>query len=162
LATEGHSQHEIARTLGISQPAVCQILRRADRRWLRDNADRVTRHKAEQTRKLEHVYREALHAWEQSKRQRTRRRHRKTDESATGAGGAMAEVIVDDAYGDPRCLEVARHALADLAKVWGVSGVGGPESATHDPPVFTLMLGDERTGPRRPVSSSDGARGHQS
>jgi len=39
LATEGRSQYEIARTVGISQPAVCQILRRVDERWLRDSHD---------------------------------------------------------------------------------------------------------------------------
>lgn len=150
LATEGRSQHQIARTVGISQPAVCQILRRVDERWLRDNQDRVARAKAEQTRKLDHLYREALHAWEESKAQRTRRRQRKTDGQPAGEGGGVAELIVDDSHGDPRYLEAARRALADLARVWGVAKTDALDRSDEPPAVFTLTLGDDRTTPRVP------------
>jgi predicted transcriptional regulator len=155
LASEGHSQHEIARLVGISQPAVSQLLRRVDERWFRDNQDQVGRQKAEQTRKLEHVYREALRAWERSKAQRTRRRQRKTEGTAAGAGAAVAEVIVDDSHGDHRYLETARRALADLSRIWGtatpVDGAADPPAA--GPVTFTLQIGDERTAPHSPTQS---------
>jgi predicted transcriptional regulator len=148
LATEGRSQHEIARTVGISQPAVCQIVRRVDERWLRDRHEGVARHKAEQTRKLDYLYREAAHAWEQSKAQKTRRRQRKTEGQQGDAGGGVAELIVDDSHGDPRYLEAARHALADLARLWGVSTPDAPAGPGTDlPAVFMLTIGDERTAP---------------
>jgi predicted transcriptional regulator len=147
LATEGRSQHEIARVVGISQPAVCHILRRVDERWLAENQDRVGRAKAEQTRKLDHLYREALHAWEQSKAQKTRRRQRKTEGLEAGAGGGVAELIVDDSHGDPRYLEAARRALADQARAWGVPDASAGQGPAL-PAVFTLTLGDERTAPR--------------
>ncbi len=154
LATAGRSQHEIARATGISQPAVSQILRRVDERWMKENADRVARHKAEQIRKLDHLHREALRAWEASKAQRTRRRQRKTDAGAGSGGGAIAELIVDDSHGDPRYLEAARRALADLARVWGLArGDAAAKDAPDAPAVFTLRIGEaplRPAGARRP------------
>jgi predicted transcriptional regulator len=162
LATEGHSQHEIARLTGISQPAVSKILRRVDERWLKDNAGRLERFRVEQARKSEHLYREALRAWEQSKAQRTRRRQRKSEGPVTGAGGVMAEVIVDDSHGDPRYLEAARRALADVARLWGVNAGDRAAKEPAPPAVFTLKLGDERTAPttgsRRRAAAERGGR----
>ena len=115
------------------------------------------RYKVAQTRKLEHLYREALSAWQQSKAQRTRRRQRKSD-GQTGAGGAVAEVIVDDSYGDPRYLEAARRALADLARISGTAHrAQAPE--LEAPTMFTLMLGDERTAPRHATTRAQTREG---
>lgn len=148
LTAEGRSQHDIAQLLGITQPAVSQILRRVDERWLRENVDRVAQYKAEQTRKLEHIWREAMKSWEQSKSQRTRRRQRKTTGGTGNDGGAIAEVIVDDSYGDPRYLEAARKALADIARLWGTPNTYSGSAASDDTPaVITLTIGDERTAP---------------
>lgn len=156
LATEGRSQHEIARTLGISQPAVSQILRRVDQRWLRENHDRVGQQKAEQTRKLDHLYREAMRSWEQSEAQHTRRRQRKTNATGTGETGAVAEIIVADSHGDARYLEAARRVLADLARLWGTVGANAQvDPETNAPAVFTLTLGDERTAPRPSTTPRD-------
>lgn len=149
LATEGMGQHDIARALGISQPAVSQLLRRVDERWLRENHDRVARQKAEQTRKLNHLYGEAMRSWEQSKAQRTRRRQRKTNAAGTGETDAVAEIIVDDSHGDARYLEAARRILADLSRLWGTANAQGEGDAETDAPaIITLEIGDERIAPQ--------------
>ncbi len=70
-STAGDSQYDIARDLKISQSAVSQILRRVDERWAQENLDAIGRHKAAEARKLDHVHREALRAWEASKAQKT-------------------------------------------------------------------------------------------
>ena len=142
-------QHDIARALGISQPAVSKLLRRVDERWLLENHDRVARQKAEQTRKLNYLYGEAMRSWEHSKVPRTRRRQRQTNAAGTGETGAVAEVIVDDSHGDVRYLEAARRSLADLARLWGTASPQGEGDAETDAPaIITLEIGDERTAPQ--------------
>ena len=121
LATQGWSQHRIAAELQISQPAVSKLLRRVEDRILRELTAAVERQKARHTLRLEHLYAEALRAWEQSKQDATRRRQRKTVGRAGGATGAtVAELVVEEQHGDPRYLEEGRKALADLRKLWGL------------------------------------------
>ena len=121
LATQGWSQHRIATELQISQPAVSKLLRRVEDRILRELTAGVERQKARHTLRLEHLYAEALRAWEQSKQDATRRRQRKTVGRAGGATGAtVAELVVEEQHGDPRYLEEGRKALADLRKLWGL------------------------------------------
>src|SRR5688500_10405890 len=115
----GRTQHQIAAALDISQPAVSKIARRLEERLLADVAYKVDRQRAKQTMRLEFIYQEAIHAWHESKQEIQRRRQRRT-----GHGGAdattIAEVISENGHGDPRFLDEARRALADLRKVWGV------------------------------------------
>jgi len=122
MAIAGHSQHEIAHELQVSQPAVCKILRRADERALVEITDRVERHKVRQSQRLERIYVEATRAWEASKADTTRRRQRKSDPEGggSGAGQTIAEIVVETRHGDPRYLDVSRRTLADLRKVWGL------------------------------------------
>jgi hypothetical protein len=115
---EGRSQHQIAAALGISQPAVSKILRRVEERLLADVAWKVERQRARHTVRLEFIYGEALHAWQASKLETLRRRQRKT-EGGTG-GATIAEIVSENRDGDPRYLDEARKALADLRKLWGV------------------------------------------
>ena len=44
---QGQSQHEIAKALGISQPAVAKILRRLGARWARENTALLDQHRFE-------------------------------------------------------------------------------------------------------------------
>ena len=151
-STAGDSQYDIARDLKISQSAVSQILRRVDERWAQENLDVVGRHKAAEARKLDHVHREALRAWEESKAQKTRRRQRKTESGSSPLGGTVAEVTVEDSHGDPRFLEIARKAVADQARLWGPPTSGAPDAGFSDEPaIFTLTIGDDRTAPHQPL-----------
>jgi hypothetical protein len=56
-----------------------------------------------------------MRAWERSKTDTTRRR-----QSRTLGGGTIAELVIETEHGDPRYLEQARKALADLRKLWGL------------------------------------------
>ena len=118
LTVLGWSQPQIAADLGITQAAVSKLLKRVDTRLLRELAETGQRQRARQTMRLEHLFAEAMRAWEQSKTDSTLRRQRKTT-SARG-DGTVAELVVENQHGDPRYLEEARKALADHRKLWGL------------------------------------------
>ena len=120
LTVLGWSQHQIAADLGVSQAAVSKILNRVELRVLHELTAMVERHKTRQTLRLEHIFAEALRAWDQSKADTTRRRQRKSEGGPGGAGATVAEIVVENQHGDPRYLEQARKALADHRKLWGL------------------------------------------
>ena len=120
LMVLGWSQQQTAEDLGISQAAVSKLLKRVELRVLRQLAETLERHKVRHTLRLEHLYAEAMRAWEASKVDATRRRQRKTHGAGGSAGATVAEIVVENQHGDPRYLEEGRKALADLRKVWGL------------------------------------------
>ena len=123
LALQGASQAAIAGEVGLSQPAVSKLLHRLEDRTLRECQGQVTREKARQALRLEHLVREAMQGWERSKTEATRRRQRKAERAGRGGRGAgetVAEIVVEGRDGDPRFLEVARRTLGDLRAVWGL------------------------------------------
>lgn len=136
---EGRTQHEIARELGISQPAVCKILQRIEDRLLADVAWKVERHRARQTMRLEFIYGEAVRAWKASKQEMLRKRQRQTG-AAAGAGTTMAEVTSEHRHGDPRFLDEARRALQDLRALWGIDA---PERISIDATTHLASMSDE-------------------
>jgi predicted transcriptional regulator len=133
LSNLGWSQHRIAADLGISQAAVSKLLKRAETRQLRELADTLERQKARQTARLEHQYTEATHAWERSKGDATRKRQRKTQDGHGGADATVAEIVVENQHGDPRYLEAARKALADIRKLWGLEAPRQLKVLTRNP-----------------------------
>lgn len=120
LTVLGWSQHRIAEDLGVSQAAVSKILKRIELRVLRESNAMAERHKARQTLRLEHLYGQAMTAWEESKGDVMRRLHRKTQGRDAGGGATIAELITENQHGDPRYLEEARKLLADHRKLWGL------------------------------------------
>jgi hypothetical protein len=136
---EGRTQQQIAISLGISQPAVSKIARRVEERLLADVAFKADRQRARQTLRLEHIYGEAMRAWQDSKQEGLRRRQRKT-EGESGVGSTVAELISENRNGDPRYLDEARKALTDLRKVWGVDA---PERLTIDAMSLFTSMSDE-------------------
>jgi len=136
---EGRSQHEIARELGISQPAVCKILQRIEDRLLADVAWKVERHRARQTLRLEFIYGEAVRAWKASKQESLRKRQRQTG-AAAGSGTTMAEVTSEHRHGDPRFLDEARRTLQDLRTLWGIDA---PERISIDATTHLASMSDE-------------------
>ena len=119
LTVLGWSQHQIAADLGISQAAVSKLLKRLETHLLRELTETVQRQKARQTFRLEHLFAEAMRAWNESKADTTRRRQRQT-QGGDGAGATVAELVVENQHGDPRYLDEARKALADQRKLWGL------------------------------------------
>lgn len=120
LSIQGWTQPQIAADLGISQAAVSKIVRRVEERVLHELTAVVGRQKARHTLRLEHLYAEAMRAWDQSKSDTTRRRQRKTQSGTGGPGATVAEIVVENQHGDPRYLDESRKALADLRKLWGL------------------------------------------
>jgi AraC-like DNA-binding protein len=133
LSVRGWSQHRIAADLGISQAAVSKLLARVEGRELRDLVETLDRHRARQTLRLEHQYAEAMAAWEASKADTTRKRQRKSQGGGAGAGATVSELVVENQNGDPRYLETARKAMADLWKIWGLEAPKAIDVRTPDP-----------------------------
>lgn len=125
---EGHTQHEIAEALGISQPAVSKIARRVEERLFADLAYQAERQRARHTLRLEHIYGQAMQAWQDSKQEGLRRRQRKTEHDS-GSGSTVAELVSENRHGDPRYLDEARKALTDMRKLLGVDA---PERVSID------------------------------
>lgn len=115
----GRSQHQIALSLGITQPAVSKIVKRIEERLLADVSYQAERQRARQTLQLGYLYREGIDAWQASKQDAVRRRQRRAD--GAGAGGTVTELVAENQHGDPRFLEVARKALGDVRTLWGIN-----------------------------------------
>src|SRR5215470_3099423 len=120
LVVLGWTQHQIAEDLGVSQAAVSKLLKRVETRVLHELTSVIERQKARQTLRLEHLFAEAMRAWETSKADSTRRRQRKTEGGSARAGATVAEIVVENQHGDPRYLDEARKAMADQRKLWGL------------------------------------------
>ena len=135
---EGRTQQHIADALGISQPAVSKIVRRVEDRLLADLADKADRQRARQTLRLDYIYAEAMAAWQDSKQEALRRRQRKTEHD--GGESTVAELVSENRHGDPRFLDEARKALADLRKLWGIDA---PERVSIDSVSVFASMSDE-------------------
>ena len=119
-SVEGWSQRRIATEEGITQAAVSKILIRAEGRMLRELTAVVAQQKARQMLRLEHLYRESMQAWDESKGDATRRVQRKTQSGTGGTGATVAELVVGTQHGDPRFLDLARKVLGDVRTLWGL------------------------------------------
>ena len=117
---QGWSQRENAAEERVTQAAISKILRRAEDRMLREFTAVIELQKSRQAVRLEHVYHQGMRAWEVSKSDATRRVQRKTQPGAGGVGATVAELVVETQHGDPRYLDLARKALADLRTLWGL------------------------------------------
>ena len=110
------SQHEIAKALGISQPAVSKILRRLGARWARENKALLDQHRFEAAMTLRRLLREAFEEWQRSRAAHVRKRQRKQE-----GGKVLSEVWIDETPGDPRFLDQLGQLLDRLALAQGLS-----------------------------------------
>jgi predicted transcriptional regulator len=106
LSIAGWTQRQIARELGVSQPAVKKMLDRVGREMMRDLRSSTDRHIGQIISGLDAVDREVAAAWEQSKTERTRRRHQRIESGAgvTDPSGikTVVEAEATTREGDPR------------------------------------------------------------
>ena len=116
----GGSQRDIAAEEGITQGAVSKILQRVEAQLFKEFVARVEQKKSRQDGSLRFIYQEGLKAWEASKEDATRRVQQKTHPASGGSGTTVAQLVVETRHGDPRYLDVARKALADHRRLWGL------------------------------------------
>ena len=113
---QGQTQYEIAKTLGISQPAVSKILHRLGARWARENKARLDQYRLEAETILRRLLREAIEEWQRSRAAHVRKRQRKQE-----GGTVVSEVWIDETPGDPRFLDQLGQLLDRLALAQGLS-----------------------------------------
>jgi len=115
LAARGLNQREIGERLGRTRSGIGKMLRRTETKLAAMLKETGAQIKARQTMSLEHIYREAMAGWERSKNaaQSSKRTDGPKDLTRT-------ETTVRDQTGDPRYLDQARGALADVRKIWGL------------------------------------------
>jgi hypothetical protein len=127
-ATKGLSESQIADELAreglgqVTQQAVSKMLIRVEKRMLADMTARVKAMKVGQTASLRKIYHDAMTAWEESKKPQ---KSLTTKHGPSGPNGQPGNVLeshstLKDQDGDPRYLEQAMRALADIRKIWGV------------------------------------------
>jgi DNA-binding MarR family transcriptional regulator len=123
LSIQGKFQTEIAAELQISQPAVSKLLRRVEDRLAAEMAGTFRRLRVRTFAKFEHIYAEAIQAFERSKLPQNQRRQRKKILGTGQDESTIAELVTHEGSGDPRHLEVARRALGDLTKLAGLDTI---------------------------------------
>ena len=128
LALKGISETEIAAELAkqglgtVTQQAVSKMLIRIEERTLKEMSAKVKTKKIRHEAALWKIYHAAMAAWEESKKPQ---KSLTTKHGPSGENGQPGKVLeshstLRDQDGDPRYLEQARQALADIRKIWGV------------------------------------------
>jgi predicted transcriptional regulator len=115
------TQSRIAKQLGISQPAVNQVLKKLTHRYSKELLEDVIKVKTEQVQQLEVIAEEAMQAWERSKKKGktvSTKRPLQADGSPLSSLGEQTEIISKQT-GDPRYLTAAMKAKEDIRKIIG-------------------------------------------
>lgn len=142
------TEQRIADEIGVSQSAVAQMLKRANKKLFKEFIARAEEIKAEQTAQIEYIAAEALRAWEASEGEIEIRRKSVKREGVIGKDGQPKYLVVNDEVvrdedgqpvtetmvtehaestetrhhnGDPRYLAEARSAKADIRDIWGLN-----------------------------------------
>lgn len=124
----GKSQVEIAKHLGISQPAVSKLLRKANDILYREIRETLNAYKVSQTQSYLWMYREATAAWERSKTPRQRIIRSTKKKLIVDADGKKTEIDepteqrteVLQSHGDVNYLAMADRALGAMRRIWGL------------------------------------------
>jgi hypothetical protein len=127
-AMKGFTETEIADELEkqglgrVTQQAVSKMLIRVEQRVLEQMKKKVELFKVQQTAALRKIYRDAMAAWEESKKPQKALITKHGPSGDNGEPGKVKEsqTTLRDQDGDPRYLDQARQALADIRKIWGV------------------------------------------
>jgi len=144
LAALGWTQERIAEAIGRTRSGVSKMLHRTEQKLVLLLKDRGEQIKARQTMSLETIYREAMQAWQDSKEDA------ESLKSVESQNGDRSELTVQGRIGDPRFLDQARGAMADIRKIWGLDETGNssPQSGTtsnFSSNNMQVILNDEHT-----------------
>lgn len=127
-ATKGLTETQIAEELAqqglgeVTQQAVSKMLHRVEERMLKETNGKVKRKKVRHEAALMKIYRDAMAAWEESKKPQKSLTTKQGPAGENGEPGKVKESqsVLRDQDGNPRYLDQARQALADIRKIWGV------------------------------------------
>lgn len=132
---QGDTQERIATSLNVSQQAVSLALRRIEKRLAGEFVAEVAQIKARQAAQLEHVYAEAMAAWERSCQDAERRQVVTGRAKATELGlirlPDLETTTIEGQSGNPALLAQAMAALADIRKIYGYDA---PQRREHSGP----------------------------
>jgi hypothetical protein len=134
---EGKSQNEMAQALGISQPQVCQELKKLDERWQKDIAN-TDLYKAREVAKLNHLERLNYEAFKRSREDKETKIAEKTTVGEANRTKAVSRQEKRD--GNPAFLAGAKACIDKRCALLGINAT--------DPAVEKEFSG-ELTDPER-------------
>lgn len=118
-----YTHERIAAELGVDRSTVTKMLARVGKRYLNSIQNEVATLKAEQFSQLSHIADEAMQAWRASKQ--PKKEARKVSRKQTKRGDEESTVAQSkEQNGDWHHLEMARAALADIRKIFGLDQAG--------------------------------------
>jgi hypothetical protein len=119
LYCDGHSMAEIAAQHHVTRQAVHKAIKRAVARAMDGLTGNIREQKAAQVARLERIAELAMESYRKSCREATKKTHRSR---TRGAAKSFDEAVVTttEQAGDPRFLDQARGALADIRKILGM------------------------------------------
>jgi len=130
-----YTHQRIADELGLERSTVTKILQRVTKRALNGLSEDIREKKIAQLEQLEHIADEAIQGWHRSK-EATKNVSRRTSKKAGrfASGGENEETLIQtsDKDGDPRYLETAMKALADIRKIVGLDAPKAVEVSGKD------------------------------
>jgi len=114
----GKGQYEIGQLLGVTQQQISLDLQKIQQQWLASSVRDFDAVKAQEIAKLDHIEREALEAWAQSRKVRevtiTKRITGKDPRDE-------ASIRREQSAGDPRFLQVAQRCVEQRCDLLGLS-----------------------------------------
>ncbi len=125
LRMKGWTHEMIADELGLERSTITKMLGRLSLAASKELTDTLIEEKYAQLAQLRHVVAEAMEAWERSKqvdKTMTTRNQQATDKKGnqTALPGGEVTVKIQESDGDPRYLEAANRARADIRKLLGL------------------------------------------
>ncbi len=125
LRMKGWTHEMIAEELGLERSTITKMLGRLSLAASKELTGTLIEEKMAQLGQLRHVVAEAMEAWERSKqvdKTMTTRNLQATDKAGKTktVGGGEVTVKVTEVDGDPRYLQVANQARADIRKMLGL------------------------------------------
>jgi hypothetical protein len=117
------SQRQIATEFSLTPGRICQIIHEMDADVLEQLREKRSALKARQHGQLEHIAREAMRAWQESKQ---------PVQPSTTTSNRRNRRTVNNRCGDPRYLDQALKALDGIRRIWGLETLSSRPALSPD------------------------------